>query len=70
MMFSMVKIFLTGDTRKADYLNPYAFLKGDTQDSKSFPKKGYYTYIEAKSYDFIESGTKRKIFSNKGRYQR
>ena len=59
------KNLFTGDRRKTDYLNPYVFLKGDTQDSKTFPKRGYYTNIEAKSYDFIESGTKEKSFQIK-----
>ncbi len=68
MMFSTGTILFTGDRRKTDYLNPYVFSKRRYTNSKTFPKRGYYTNIEAKSYDFIESGTKEKIFSNKGRY--
>ncbi|GGP03469.1 patatin [Cloacibacterium rupense] len=42
--------------KKGKFLNPYFFLKGDTQDSKMFPKRGYYTYIEAKAYNFLKKG--------------
>ncbi|MBP8060625.1 MAG: patatin-like phospholipase family protein, partial [Cloacibacterium sp.] len=34
---------ITGFKKREKFLNPYVFLKGDTQDSKMFPKRGYYT---------------------------
>lgn len=46
---------ITGVKTKANYLNPYIFLRGDTQDSKMFPKRGYYTNIEAKAFDVFDN---------------
>lgn len=45
---------ITGAKRNVNYLNPYLFLRGDTQDSKMFPKRGYYTNIEAKAFDVFD----------------
>ncbi len=46
---------ITGAKTKANFLNPYVFLRGDTQDSKMFPKRGYYTNIEAKAFDVFDN---------------
>lgn len=46
---------ITGAKTKVNYLNPYVFLRGDTQDSKMFPKRGYYTNIEAKAFDVFDN---------------
>lgn len=58
--------YLNGVTkRNMNFLNFYLFLKGDTQDSKMFPKRGYYTNIEAKAYDFFEKSINKKPFQIK-----
>ena len=56
---------ITGFKKSERFLNPYVFLKGDTQDSKMFPKRGYYTNIEAKAYNFFEKTTEEKSFQIK-----
>ena len=44
------------------FLNPYAFFKGDNQDSKTFPKRGYYTEIEAKMYNVFGNKADKRAF--------
>ena len=56
---------ITGFKKRERFLNPYVFLKGDTQDSKMFPKRGYYTNIEAKAYNFFEKTSEEKSFQIK-----
>lgn len=46
---------IKGGKKNSNYLNPYVFLRGDTQDSKMFPKRGYYTSIEAKAFDVFDN---------------
>lgn len=46
---------IKGGKKNSNYLNPYVFLRGDTQDSKMFPKRGYYTNIEAKAFDVFDN---------------
>lgn len=56
---------ITGEKSKENYLNPYIFFRSDTQDSKMFPKRGYYTSIEAKAYDFFDNQQDEKSFQIK-----
>lgn len=56
---------ITGFKKSERFLNPYVFLKGDTQDSKMFPKRGYYTNIETKAYNFFEKTSEEKSFQIK-----
>lgn len=40
--------------KSQNYLNPYAFIKADTQDDKDFPMKGFAINIEGKYIDFLK----------------
>lgn len=55
----------TDTTTYGGYANPFLFLKGDNQDSKTFPKKGYYTEIEAKMYNAFSNSNENKAFQIK-----
>lgn len=42
------------------YLNPYVFLKSDTQNDKDFPTKGFYLNAEGKIIDLFNSDLEKK----------
>ena len=42
------------------YLNPYVFLKSDTQNDKDFPTKGFYLNAEGKIIDLLNSDLEKK----------
>lgn len=42
------------------YLNPYVFLKSDTQNDKDFPTKGFYLNAEGKIIDLFNSELEKK----------
>ncbi|MCW3160696.1 patatin-like phospholipase family protein [Chryseobacterium oryctis] len=46
--------------RYSRYLNPYIFLKSDTQDDKDFPTKGIYFSAEGKLIDLLSSEVESK----------
>lgn len=41
-------------------VNIYGFLKGDTQNDKSFPTHGFYTHIEAKGLSIFDKNIEKK----------
>lgn len=43
------------------FLNPYIFLKSDTQDDKDFPSKGIYISAEGKVIDLLKSEVDKRI---------
>lgn len=43
------------------FLNPYVFLKSDTQDDKDFPSKGIYISAEGKVIDLLKSEVDKRI---------
>ncbi|GAB0154823.1 patatin-like phospholipase family protein [Chryseobacterium sp. Alg-005] len=43
------------------FLNPYVFLKSDTQDDKDFPSKGIYISAEGKVIDLLKSEVEKRI---------
>lgn len=45
----------------ANFLNPYLFLKSDTQDDKNFPTKGFYLNAEGKVIDLLKSKIDARI---------
>ncbi len=47
--------------QSARYLNPYVFLKSDTQDDKNFPTKGFYLNAEGKVLDLFNSKIEDKV---------
>lgn len=57
--------YTTNTNNYGNFLNPYVFLKGDNQDSKTFPKKGYYTEIEAKMYNVFGNSSEKRAFQIK-----
>ena len=57
--------YTTNTNNYGNFLNPYIFLKGDNQDSKTFPKKGYYTEIEAKMYNVFGNSSEKRAFQIK-----
>ena len=46
---------------EAHFLNPYLFLKSDTQDDKNFPTKGFYLNAEGKVIDLLKSKIDARI---------
>lgn len=47
------------------YLNPYVFLKSDTQDDRYFPTKGFYLNAEGKVVDVLKSDIPKRVFQVK-----
>lgn len=43
------------------YLNPYVFLKSDTQDDRYFPTKGFYLNAEGKVVDVLKSDIPKRV---------
>lgn len=49
------KIGIQGDYANSEnFINPYVFIKTDTQDDKDFPKKGWYLHAEGKMLDLFD----------------
>lgn len=46
--------------RYSRFLNPYVFVKSDTQDDKEFPTKGFYLSAEGKVIDILSSEMRDK----------
>lgn len=50
-----------GNDKKIDkFLNPYVFVKSDTQNDKDFPTKGFYLNAEGKIIDLFNSDLEQK----------
>lgn len=47
--------------RSGRFLNPYVFLKSDTQDDKDFPTKGFYLNAEGKVIDLMKSEIEKRV---------
>ncbi|KUJ51777.1 patatin-like phospholipase family protein [Chryseobacterium sp. JAH] len=43
------------------FLNPYVFLKSDTQDDKDFPRRGFYLNAEGKVLDLLKSEVEKRV---------
>ena len=56
----------TGITTFENYINPYVFVKSDTQDDKDFPTKGLYMNLEGKVLDLLNDDVESKSFQAKG----
>lgn len=48
------------DEQIEKYLNPYVFLKSDTQNDRDFPTKGFYLNAEGKILDLFNSDLEKK----------
>ncbi len=55
---------IAGST-KDQFLNPYAFLKSDTQDEKNFATRGIYLYVEGKLIDLLDRETDNSVVQAK-----
>lgn len=47
--------------RYSRFLNPYVFLKSDTQNDKDFPTKGFYLNAEGKVIDLLKSEVDKRV---------
>ncbi len=47
--------------RYSRFLNPYVFLKSDTQDDKDFPRRGFYLNAEGKVIDMLKSEVEKRV---------
>lgn len=47
--------------RNSRFLNPYVFVKSDTQNDKDFPRKGFYLNAEGKVIDLLKSEVQKRI---------
>lgn len=56
----------TGETAFENFINPYVFVKSDTQDDKDFPTKGLYMNLEGKVLDLLNKDPESKSFQGKG----
>ena len=54
-----------GFTNAHNYINPYLFIKTDTQDDKSFPTKGLILSAEGKLIDLLNKEQEGRIFQAK-----
>lgn len=52
-------------TNSSNYINPYIFIKSDTQDDKSFPTKGFYLDAEGKLLDLLNDDKDGRTFQAK-----
>ncbi|MDV7696661.1 patatin-like phospholipase family protein [Chryseobacterium soli] len=53
---------INGDNRRSSrFLNPYVFLKSDTQNDKDFPSRGIYLAAEGKVIDLLKSEVEKRI---------
>ena len=48
-----------------NFINPYAFIKSDTQDNTSFPTKGLFLYAEGKVLDLLNKEQEGRTFQLK-----
>lgn len=55
--YSTLALF-TNDRKTDNYINPFIFLRSDTQNDRSFPTSGFFTNIELKSHHVFESEEK------------
>lgn len=53
------------NTRYNRFLNPYVFIKSDTQNDKDFPTKGIYISAEGKVINLLKSEVEKGIFQVK-----
>ncbi|WP_073295137.1 patatin-like phospholipase family protein [Chryseobacterium polytrichastri] len=51
--------------RISRFINPYIFIKSDTQDDKDFPTKGLYISAEGKAIDLMKSEVDKRIIQVK-----
>lgn len=61
------KIGLNPYQNAKNYVNPYLYIKSDTQDDSSFPTRGFYMSLEGKILDLFNSETEEKIIQSKNR---
>ncbi len=54
------------DVTGVHFINPYVFLKSDTQDDKDFPSRGIYLNAEGKLLDIFNDDLDKKPFQVKG----
>ena len=47
--------------RSSRFLNPYVFLKSDTQNDRDFPRKGFYLNAEGKVVDLLKSEVEKRV---------
>ncbi|MBS1549030.1 MAG: patatin-like phospholipase family protein [Bacteroidetes bacterium] len=51
------------------FLNPYIFIKSDTQDDVEFPTKGFYLNAEGKILDILNTQLEKKALQSKAKIQ-
>lgn len=57
---------LNGANQRASrFLNPYIFLKSDTQNDKDFPRKGFYLNAEGKVIDLLKNEIPKRVIQVK-----
>lgn len=64
--FFNIKNNITNTKNFQKFLNPYIFVKADTQDDKDFPMKGFAINLEGKFIDFLKNDM-HKYFQIKGK---
>ncbi|RZJ44469.1 MAG: patatin, partial [Chryseobacterium sp.] len=47
--------------RSSRFLNPYIFLKSDTQNDRDFPRRGFYLNAEGKVIDLLKSEVSKRV---------
>ena len=53
---------MNGTNKRSNrFLNPYVFLKSDTQDDKDFPRRGFYLNAEGKVIDLLKSAVDKRV---------
>ena len=57
--------YIDNSKSSGGHLNPFLFFKGDNQDSRTFPKRGYYTEIEAKMFHVFDNSSEKRAFQIK-----
>ncbi|MDR2205637.1 MAG: patatin-like phospholipase family protein [Flavobacteriaceae bacterium] len=50
-----------------NYINPYVFLKSDTQNDKDFPTRGFFLNAEGKIIDLLNSEIEKKTLQTKAK---
>ncbi len=60
---------LTQATLTDRFFNPYAFIKSDTQNDRSFPTKGVQLSLEGKIIDLFDDTTNNSTFQLKGDFR-
>lgn len=54
------KITATTATNNKNFINPYIFIKSDSQNDKNFPTKGFYLNAEGKLIDILSDDSQEK----------